>query len=214
VSVSGGSGQEAVAKVATEQGWWLVDADGRAAGGPFEAQVDAAIAELSWHGGSPAGADLTYGLRMDDGTVVRRFSPEDQGWLAHLSDQLNRLADEWDTHISDADPLTGLVCELAAAVVEAGLPLHDCAGRTGSGALGGVCLTPSPSREGVIVTWSQHDRMAVHHVRGLEAEGCAQQTMSLAVADVLAAFGFIVETVEGTLAYLVRTGELDPTLWD
>ena len=85
MSVSGGSGQEAVAKVATEQGWWLVDADGRAVGGPFEAQVDAAIAELSCHGGSPAGADLAYGLRMDDGTVVRRFSPEDQGWLAHLA---------------------------------------------------------------------------------------------------------------------------------
>jgi hypothetical protein len=38
--------------------------------------------------------------------------------------------------------------------------------------------------------------------------------MSLAVADVLAAFGFIVETVEGTLAYLIRAGELDPTFWD
>ncbi|MEU2348377.1 hypothetical protein [Modestobacter sp. NPDC049651] len=185
-------------------GWWLVDDDDRVAGGPFPSQVDAAVAELAVAAAGPVRA--LYGLRMDDDTVLTRFSPEDQTWLTHLSDQLNRLADEWDLLISDADPLTGLVCEVAAAVVESGLSLHDCTGRTPSRPLGGVCLTPSPAQAGVLVSWAQHDRMAVHRIRGSAAERAAQRTMSAAVADVLDAYGFVVSRFEGTTAFLVQAG--------
>jgi hypothetical protein len=208
---SGGPG--AVDGMLTSVGWWLVDDGNRVVAGPYSSQVDAALAQLAT--GEHLPAIPAYGTRMDDGAVLTRFSPEDQAWLAHLSDQLNRLADEWDTYISDADPLTGLVCEIAAAVVETGLVLHDCTGRTPSRPLGGVCLTPSPAEGGVIVSWAQHDRMAVHHIRGAAAERAAQSTMSAAVADVLAAFGFAVERFEGTMAYLVRAGEEPgPSIWD
>ena len=214
MSLSNGSpGQGSVEGTLVSVGWWLVDDRRRVVGGPFTNQVDAAFARLGAGDVSPV--EPAYGTRMDDGTVLPRFSPEDQTWLAHLSDQLNRLGEEWETYISDADPMTGLVCEIAAAVVETGLQLHDCTGRTPSRPLGGVCLTPSPTQGGVIVSWSQHDRMAVHLIRGEQAERAAQQTMSAAVADVLAGCGFSVERFEGTMAYLVRAGEAaGPILWD
>lgn len=203
-------GPGSVDGVATSLGWWLVDGDARVVSGPFPAQVDAALARLPL-----VEDDLApvYGLRMDDDTVLRRSSPDDRGWLAHLSDQLDRLAEDWDTHISDADPLTGLVCEVAAALVETGLPLHDCTGRTPSRGQGGVCLTPNPARGGVIVSWAQHDRMSVHLVRGPDAEQAVQQTMCRAVADVLGGLGFTVESIPGTTAALVY-GEGRSSLWD
>ena len=207
------TGPGSVDQALTTVGWWLVDEADRIAGGPFPSQVDAAVAELAVGSAGPVHA--VHGLRMDDDTVLPRFSPEDQTWLAHLSDQLNRLAEEWDTLISDADPLTGLVCEVAAAVVETGLSLHDCTGRTPSRPLGGVCLTPSPAHAGVIVSWAQHDRMAVHRIRGSAAERAAQEHMSTAVAEVLSAYGFTVSRFDGTLAWLVQAGEdAGLTLWD
>jgi hypothetical protein len=200
-----------VGDTATTLGWWLLGDDDRPVDGPFTSQVDAALAELAT--GAPGRA--VYGLRMDDDVVLPRFSPEDQAWLAHLSDQLNRLAEEWDTLISDADPLTGLVCEVAAAVVETGLSLHDCTGRTPSRPLGGVCLTPSPAQSGVIVSWAQHDRMAVHHIRGGAAERAAQDAMSAAVAEVLTAYGFAVSPFDGSTAWLVQAGDVETsTMWD
>jgi hypothetical protein len=207
------TGPGSVGQALDTLGWWLVDATDRLVAGPYTSQVDAALAELAV--GAPGPVRALYGLRMDDDSVLTRFSPEDQTWLAHLSDQLNRLAEEWDSLISDADPLTGLVCEIAAAVVETGLPLHDCTGRTPSRPLGGVCLTPSPGQAGVIVSWAQHDRMAVHRIRGNAAERAAQETMSAAVAEVLAAYGFEVTRLDGSLACLVQAGETEgPSLWD
>jgi hypothetical protein len=191
VSWSGGHGAVPVTGTTTVAAWWLVDGAARVLAGPFGTRVDADLAGLASAGSAPAVA--AHGVRRADGTLAVRFSPEDRAWLAHLSDQLDRLAEDWDALIDDADPLTGLVCEVAAAVAEAGLPLHDCAGRTSSPQLGGVCLTPAPGEEGVLVTWTQHDRMVLGRVRGQAADDGAQQVMNTAVAGVLTAYGFTVE---------------------
>ena len=102
---------------------------------------------------------------------------------------------DWEPLVSDADALTTLVVEVAAALVEAGLPLHDCAQQSplGGGPAGGVCLTPEPGRGGVLVSWHAHDRMSVQQLRGADAEASVQQLMNTAIADVLARLGFGVE---------------------
>jgi hypothetical protein len=195
--------------VAGAGAWWLVDADERVYAGPFGSRLDAALAELSSPGVQVAALYPGHGIRRADGTLAARFSPDDRAWLAHLSEQLDRLADDWDALIDDADPLTGLVCEIAAAVAEAGLPLHDCAGRTSNPQLGGVCLTPSPGQHGVIVSWTQHDRMALGRVRGHAADVAAQEVLNHAVAGVLTAFGFVVEPFGDASGHMVRgPGEL------
>jgi hypothetical protein len=182
--------------------------DSRVVAGPFGSRVDAALAEFSSGPRDELDALVpAHGVRRDDGTLAPRFSPDDRAWLAHLSEQLDRLADDWDALIDDADPLTGLVCEVAAAVAEAGLPLHDCAERTPSRQLGGVCLTPAPGEHGVLVTWTQHDRMALGRVRGHAADLAAQQVMNTAVAGVLTAFGFLVEPFGETSGHIVRGAE-------
>jgi hypothetical protein len=192
--------------------WWLVDAEQRVLAGPFASRLDAAIAELSSPGVEVAPLFPAHGVRRSDGLLVSRFSPDDRAWLAHLSEQLDRLADDWDALIDDADPLTGLVCEVAAAVAEAGLPLHDCAGRTPSRQLGGVCLTPAPGEHGVLVTWTQHERMALGRVRGHDADLGAQEVMNHAVAGVLSAFGFQVEPYGEASGHIVRAGDANPDL--
>jgi len=202
-----------VAGMTVLTGWWLVDEDSRILAGPFASRVDAALAELSSPRSGPE-AVPAHGVRRPDGSMAPRFSADDREWLAHLSEQLDRLADDWDSLIDDADPLTGLVCEIAAAVAEAGLPLHDCAGRTSSPQLGGVCLTPSPVQAGVIVSWTQHDRMALGRVRGHVADLAAQEVMNHAVAGVLAAFGFEVEPFGEASGHLVRGSGAGLAEWD
>jgi hypothetical protein len=212
VSWSGGHGAVPVAGATTVVAWWLVDAGSRVLAGPFATRVDAELAGLP--GPASPSPVAAHGVRREDGTLVVRFSPEDRAWLAHLSEQLDRLAEDWDALIDDADPLTGLVCEVAAAVAEAGLPLHDCAGRTGSPQLGGVCLTPAPGDQGVLVTWTQHDRMVLGRVRGHAADEGAQQVMNAAVAGVLAAYGFLVEPF-GAGNVVRSAGDLpDLMVWD
>jgi hypothetical protein len=82
-----------------------------------------------------------------DGALAVRTSPHEHAWWAYLTDQLDRLLSTDDSLVCDLDALSGLVCEVAAAVLEAGLSLHDCADRAGKLQLGGVCLFPAPCRE-------------------------------------------------------------------
>jgi hypothetical protein len=214
VSLPSGHGSVPVTgSTTTMAAWWLVDADSRVVTGPFDSQLDASLAELS----TPQDGDElvpAHGVRRGDGILGPRFSADDRAWLAHLSEQLDRLADDWDSLIDDADPLTGLVCEIAAAVAEAGLPLHDCAGRTPSRQLGGVCLTPAPGEQGVLVTWTQHDRMALGRVRGHAADLAAQEVMNHAVAGVLTAFGFLVEPFGQASGHVVRGADDAPDLME
>jgi len=215
MSLSNGHGTETGPATAT-LGWWLVDAGSRVVAGPFGSRVDAALAEFASDGGALQALIPAHGVRREDGTLALRFSPDDRAWLSHLSEQLDRLAEDWDALIDDADPLTGLVCEVTAAIAEAGLPLHDCGGRTPTAQLGGVCLTPAPGEHGVVVSWAQHDRITLGQVRGHAAEVAAQTVMSTAVADVLTAFGFAVEPFGDSAGHLVRSAGAVPglSMWD
>jgi hypothetical protein len=177
-------------------GWWLVDESAQALAGPFADRFDADWAALA--DGLPAVA--VYGARNADGHVATRPSPEERAWLAELGDQLDRLPADWDELLSDTDPLTTLVVEVAAALVEAGLPLHDAP--EGDPA-GGVVLTPEPVAQGVVVSWRAHDRMSLQHLRGAAASATVQQSMNAAVADILANLGFVVETFGASGSVLV-----------
>jgi hypothetical protein len=176
--------------------WWLVDDSVRIMAGPFADRIDADWAALA--DGLPAVS--VFGARRTDGVVALRPSPEERAWLGELGDQLDRLPEDWDALLSDTDPLTTLVVEIAATLVEAGLPLYDAA--EGSAA-GGVCLVPEPAAQGVVVSWRTHDRMSLHQLRGAAADATVQQSMNAAVADVLANLGFVVEPFGGTGSSLV-----------
>lgn len=210
------SGAQVSAGTVLAQAWWLVRAPEEhldrplVVAGPFGDRAEADWSALA-HGLDAEGPlRAMFGAPRPDGTLARRTSPQELAWLAHLGEQLDRLGDDWDDVLSDTDPLTTLVVELTAALVEAGLPVHDCAGRSLEGApeAGGVCLTPAPCRTGVVVSWRQHDRMSVEQVRGAVADAAVQQVMNRAVADVLGTLGYAVEVLGGGSGSVVR-GALD-----
>ena len=181
-------------------GWWLVDESATVLAGPFADRIDADWAALS----GDLQAVSAHGLRRADGTVALRPSPEERAWLAELSEQLDRLPDEWDALLTDTDPLTTLVVEVAAALVEAGLPLRDA----GEGrAAGGLCLMPEAAAGGVVVSWRAHDRIGLQHLRGAAAAATVQRSMDAAVAEILGNLGFVVEPFGaggGTLVTALR----------
>ncbi len=177
-------------------GWWLVDEWAQVVAGPFADRVDADWAALAE--GLPAVS--VHGIPSADGGVSPRPSPEERAWFAELSDQLDRLPSDWDDLVDDTDPLTTLVVEIAAALVEAGLPLQDVSqGRSA----GGVCMMPDWPSRGVRVSWRPHDRMGRHAVRGPAAHAMVEQQMNVAIGDVLANLGFVVEPLGATGGSLV-----------
>ena len=173
-------------------GWWLVDDSAQVVDGPFADRIDADWAALS--GGLPAVS--MHGIRRADGGVTSRPSPEERAFLGELGEQLDKLPHDWDDLLTDTDPLTTLVVEVAAALLEAGLPLHDSS-------QGGVCLLPETGVGGVLVSWRAHDRMSVHDVRGVAATETVAQSMNVAVADILWNLGFVVEPFDATGTALV-----------
>jgi hypothetical protein len=187
------------------QGWWLVveqDGRDRVVAGPFPDRTEARWAAAGSEVTAPESAVPVYGVRRADGTLSRRPSPEDWAWLAHLGDQLDRLPANRDAALSEDDPLTTLVVEVAGALSEAGLPLHDA---TGAGKeIGGVCLIPEAALSGIVVSWRQHDRMSVDQVHGVTADAMVQQVMNSALADVLRLRGFRVDAFGGASGHVVR----------
>jgi hypothetical protein len=177
-------------------GWWLVDDSGHVLAGPFADRIDADWAALA--DGLPAVA--VHGVRRANGVLTARPSPEEQAFFRELGDQLERLPRDWDAVLSDTDPLTTLVVEIAAALVEAGLPLHDAAQEH---PMGGVCLTPELASGGVLVSWRAHDRLSLRDARGAAATDTVAQSMNVAVADILWNLGFAVETFGPTGSSLV-----------
>jgi hypothetical protein len=170
--------------------WWLVGESAQVLAGPFADRLDADWAALA----GELAAVAVYGSRRTDGVVAPKPSPQERAWLGELGQQLDRLPDDWDILLSDTDPLTTLLVEVAAALVEAGLPLHDADG----GPAGGVSLMPELATRGVLVSWRAHDRMSLEHVRGASADAAVQQAMNAAVADVLGQLGFVVEPYGAT----------------
>jgi len=196
---------EVVVGGAVRQGWWLVVEEetgpGRVVAGPFPDRAEAGWAADALEHDGPDTVRAIYGIGRADGGLDRRPSPHDWAWLAHLSAQLDRLADDWDAGFPDDDPLATLVVEVAAALVEAGLALHE---PTGTDEVGGVCLSPEPLLGGVVVTWRQHDRMSVEQVHGAAADGMVQQVMNRALAEILQLRGFDVDAFGGASGHLVR----------
>jgi hypothetical protein len=190
---------------AVRQGWWLVvdeeTGPGRVVAGPFPDRSETGwAADALDHDGADE-VRAIYGIGRADGGVDRRPSPHDWAWLAHLSAQLDRLPAGWDAGLPEDDPLATLVVEVAAALVEAGLSLHDS---TGTDEVGGVCLSPEPLLGGIVVTWRQHDRMSVEQIHGASADGMVQQVMNRALAEMLQIRGFVVDAFGGASGHLVR----------
>ena len=211
--VPGGTSGGTVLGEVAGAGWWLVaspDDERRVLAGPFQDRAEAHCTALTLAGAGTDRVRPVYGVRREDGALARRPSPQEWAWLAHLGEQLERLPEDWDTVVSDDDPLTTLVVEVTAALADAGLPLHDCAGRTeGISGTGGVCLTPEPATEGIIVAWRQHDRMSVERLRGAAAEVAVHRAMNGAVAEVLGALGFVVEAFGGGGHVVRAAAQLD-----
>jgi hypothetical protein len=182
--------------------WWLVaEATEHSAeqvvAGPFPDRIEA-----EWAGLAGAGQPV-HGVRRADGRVVRRQLPEERAWLSDLSDQLDRLPAEWDHDFADDDELVTLVVEVASALVESGLSLHDCVGEETAG---GVCLSPEPGRPGIVVSWHQHHRASSEEVRSAVAHAAVQGAMNLALAEVLLQLGFDVEPFGESGCSLVVVG--------
>jgi hypothetical protein len=195
------SSSEVLVGAGVGTGWWLVVEDvgqGRIVAGPFPDRAEARWAAVL----GPEGARPVYGVRRADGGLTRRPSPQDWAWLAHLGEQLERLPEDWAGVFSDDDPLTTLVVEVTAALAEAGLPLHDSAGPDDE--VGGACLIPEPELGGIVVTWRQHDRLGVDQVHGPTPAALVQQVMNRALAEVLAARGFVVDAFGGASGHVVR----------
>lgn len=185
----------APAPVTRTPGWWLVDDEGQVLAGPFGDRIDADWAAFA----DELPAVSVYGAQRAEGTVAVRPSPEERAWLVDLGNQLDRLPAEWDELLDDTDPLTTLVVEVAAALVEAGLALHD----PEDPQAGGVCLMPELAAGGVLVSWRPHERMGLHHVRGGAAAATVRQSMNATISDVLANMGFVVEPFDGMGSSLV-----------
>mgnify|MGYP000173811764 CR=1 FL=1 len=174
----------------------ICDETGQALAGPFADRVDADWAALA----DELPAVPVHGSRGADGAVALRPSPEERAWLAELGDQLDRIPAEWDGLLTDTDPLTTLLVEVAAALVEAGLPLD---GSPEGASAGGVSLMPEPTEWGVLVSWRTHDRLSLQQARGGAASATVQHSMNAAIAEILVNLGFVVQPLGVTGASLV-----------
>jgi hypothetical protein len=188
--------------------WWLTDdaAEDPASAvvaGPFDDRIDAEWAALA--NGLAAGVRPAYGVLGPDGVLITRDPGSERAWLVALGLQLARLPEDWDAFLSDTDDLGTLVVEVGAALLEAGLPLYDCAalGPDDGDPTGGVCLVPDPGSGGILATWRTHDRMAVDEVRGTAVGSAVHQAMTAALGDVLGRLGFCVRLLPSGAAYLV-----------
>ena len=177
--------------------WWLVDGEEGedVVAGPFPGRFEAEWAALAE--GHPASTSPAHGVQGPGGGLLLRQTPAERAWYAELGDHLDRLPDDWDGLLTEDDALTTLVVEVAAALIDAGLPLHDGSEREpgSEGPAGGVCLTPDPGGHGVLVAWRQHDRMDVLGVRGTAAGTAVRRAMTAAVAEVLRELDFQVEPI-------------------
>ena len=204
--VHGVSSGEVVVGGTVGEAWWLAvggdDGPCQTVAGPFSDRAEAGWAAGTREDVGTGAVRPLFGIRRPDGSLGRRPSPQDWAWLGHLGEQLDRLPDDWDAIVSDDDPLTTLVVEIAAALAEAGLELHDASGPDRD--LGGACLTPEPTLGGIVVSWRQHERMSVDQVHGADVDALVQQVMNQALADVLLVRGFTVEPFGGASGHIVR----------
>jgi hypothetical protein len=201
MSSSSGVSSEVTLDGAVGAGWWLV-ADGRGdrvLAGPYADRAEAAWDAVTQDVDGSAAVRPVYGTRRADGLLLRRPSPQDWAWLAHLGEQLERLPEDWDAALSDSDPLGTLVVEVVAALLDAGFALYD-----GAAGTGGIAATPDSGLDGVLVVWQTADRMSVEQVRGPMAPMIVAQAMTCALAEVLDGLGYAVEAFGDATAVVVR----------
>jgi hypothetical protein len=118
--------------------------------GPFADRIDADWAAFA----DGLLAVSVFGSRHADGTVAPRPSPQERAWLSDLGDQLDRLPRDWDELLTDTDPLTTLVVEIAAALIEADLTVQQAMNLAIADVLGnlGFVVEPVGGTGGSLVT--------------------------------------------------------------
>jgi hypothetical protein len=115
-----------------------------------------------------------------------------------LADARDRLTDGLGNPLPSGDPDAPLARDVAAALTESGLNLHDCAPHHPRYRLGGVCVLPVPGSHnpdgqgGIAVSWTTHNLLALDWERGREQQD-TQQAMNHALASVLKALGYQVQ---------------------
>lgn len=120
--------------------------------------------------------------------------------------EFGKLSDGWGVRIGVAHDQAAMLRFLTRSLVEAGFVLHDCAGRQYTG---GVCLTPSVSENGVIVTWTVHDALSCDASR-ISVDASIHKVMNDAVAEVLRSQGWHVEAFGGAGAHIARPSAAVP----
>jgi hypothetical protein len=140
-------------------------------------------------------SDLNMGDPEDD------FQPPDLRPMRalaegkELADARARVADGLGNPLPADDPYAPLASDVAEALTEAGLTLHNCGPRHPQYRLGGVCVLPIPSSHnpdgqgGIAVLWTTHNLLAMDWERGRERQG-TQEAMNRALAGVLKALGY------------------------
>jgi hypothetical protein len=112
-----------------------------------------------------------------------------------LADARARLADGLGNSLRADHPYAPLASDVADALTEAGLTLHNCAPHHPQYRLGGVCVLPIPSSHnpdglgGIAVSWTTHNLLAMDWQLGRERQG-TQEAMNRALASVLKALGY------------------------
>jgi hypothetical protein len=112
-----------------------------------------------------------------------------------LADARARLADGLGNPLPADDPYAPLASDVAEALTEAGLTLHNCGPHHPQYRLGGVCVLPIPSsynpdgQGGIAVSWTTHNLLAMDWERGHERQD-TQEAMNRALAGVLKALGY------------------------
>ena len=139
--------------------------------------------------------------QLDQGDAEDDFQPPDLRPLrtlaegGELADARARIADGLGNPLSADDPYAPLASDVAEALTEAGLTLHNCAPHHPQYRLGGVCVLPIPSghnpdgQGGIAVSWTTHNLLAMDWERGRERQG-TQEAMNRALAGVLTALGY------------------------
>lgn len=147
-------------------------------------------------------------LTMLDDDTARALTVARNALDSDVAGELAKVSDGYGDRVRLDNPLAQNVATLTRTLVEAGFPVHDCATRE---LTGGVCLTPANREDGVLITWTTHDSLALDGGR-YEENRDVHEVMNYALADVLQACGWRVDAYGQASAHIVtgRVGDSEP----